>query len=217
MHDENGVEIAKKLPVEICRRLTIKQFGKQLLRQVNYLNSTNDIITKGVRGKFRLLLNKDDALYISFEVDLTKTPPTLIIAGSKDPMQIGGALYQEIGLELQTIRWGVRWYFLCRCGRRCNTLYLPPGGKVFSCRNCHNLTYLTHTINKNTNSGLHYYTLRKMKLLWIKQAMDRMSYNGQNTKRAERYLEMAGKLERSFSEDVKNKGNQHLREWGCEV
>ena len=44
---------------------------------------------------------------------------------------------------------GLRWYFSCPtedrdgqlCGRRVSKLYLPPGGKVFGCRYCHDLTY----------------------------------------------------------------------------
>lgn len=43
---------------------------------------------------------------------------------------------------------GRRWWFLCPlvvggkpCRRRCGKLYLPPGGRYFGCRECHDLTY----------------------------------------------------------------------------
>lgn len=43
---------------------------------------------------------------------------------------------------------GVRWWFRCPlvddnipCDRRVAKLYLPPGGRHFGCRTCHNLTY----------------------------------------------------------------------------
>ncbi len=43
---------------------------------------------------------------------------------------------------------GVRWWFICGvscngvyCGRRVGKLYLPPGGKLFACRHCYDLTY----------------------------------------------------------------------------
>ena len=43
---------------------------------------------------------------------------------------------------------GRRWYFRCpivvngrMCRRRTMKLYLPPGGLVFGCRKCHDLTY----------------------------------------------------------------------------
>jgi len=45
---------------------------------------------------------------------------------------------------------GVRWWFLCPlgdsgsiCGRRVGKLYLPPGVRLFGCRHCHQLTYLS--------------------------------------------------------------------------
>jgi len=43
---------------------------------------------------------------------------------------------------------GERWWFRCPlevngipCFRRCGKLYLPPGGRFFGCRICHDLTY----------------------------------------------------------------------------
>ncbi len=43
---------------------------------------------------------------------------------------------------------GLRWWFVCplvvkgvACGRRVGKLYLPPSGRYFGCRTCHDLTY----------------------------------------------------------------------------
>ena len=43
---------------------------------------------------------------------------------------------------------GERWWFICplvkndqACNRRVGKLYLPPGGRYFGCRHCHDLTY----------------------------------------------------------------------------
>lgn len=43
---------------------------------------------------------------------------------------------------------GIRWWFICPlsvngrvCRRRVAKLYLPPGGRHFGCRHCHDLTY----------------------------------------------------------------------------
>jgi hypothetical protein len=43
---------------------------------------------------------------------------------------------------------GLRWWFVCplvvngrTCGRRVGKLYLPPRGRYFGCRRCHDLTY----------------------------------------------------------------------------
>jgi hypothetical protein len=55
----------------------------------------------------------------------------------------------RVGLEATRPRFGgLRWWFLCPlvvrgvpCGRRVGKLYLPPGGRYFGCRHCHDLTY----------------------------------------------------------------------------
>ncbi len=54
-------------------------------------------------------------------------------------------------IELQTTPChygGRRWWFVCPlsvngryCGRRVGKLYLPPGGRYYGCRHCHDLTY----------------------------------------------------------------------------
>jgi hypothetical protein len=43
---------------------------------------------------------------------------------------------------------GIRYWFLCPavkdtvyCGNRVTKLFLPPGGSVFGCRQCYDLTY----------------------------------------------------------------------------
>ena len=54
-----------------------------------------------------------------------------------------------IPLVATELPWGgTRWWFTCMinqegqaCGRRVSKLYLPPGGRFYGCRLCHNLTY----------------------------------------------------------------------------
>lgn len=36
---------------------------------------------------------------------------------------------------------GRRWWLVCSCGRRVVTVYRPPGGRRFACRQCHRLGY----------------------------------------------------------------------------
>ena len=36
---------------------------------------------------------------------------------------------------------GLRYWLRCACGRRVAHLYLPPGGRLFRCRTCHQLVY----------------------------------------------------------------------------
>jgi len=50
----------------------------------------------------------------------------------------------EQTIEVTTVRphlGGVRFWFLCGCGKSVGRLYLPPGQRAFRCRHCHNLTY----------------------------------------------------------------------------
>ena len=60
-----------------------------------------------------------------------------------------GGLEYKIGIERMACRFGgVRHWFLCPavndgvyCGNRVTKLFLPPGGSVFGCRECYDLTY----------------------------------------------------------------------------
>lgn len=57
----------------------------------------------------------------------------------------------RVQLTSTPLPWGGRhrrWWFACplvvdgkACGRRCDKLYLPSGGRYFGCRRCHGLTY----------------------------------------------------------------------------
>jgi hypothetical protein len=55
----------------------------------------------------------------------------------------------RVGLPMTRPRFGgPRWWFGCPlprdgrpCGRRVGKLCLPPGGRYFGCRHCHDLTY----------------------------------------------------------------------------
>lgn len=48
-----------------------------------------------------------------------------------------------VGLQTTSTAWGsLRYWWSCPvCGRRCSTIYLPPGARCFACRDCHNLAY----------------------------------------------------------------------------
>ena len=54
-----------------------------------------------------------------------------------------------VGLTTTPLPWGgLRFWFCCPltrngrpCGRRVGKLYLPPDGRYFGCRHCHDLTY----------------------------------------------------------------------------
>ena len=64
-------------------------------------------------------------------------------------VSMGEALDSRI--DLQTTRpnfGGLRWWFTCPlvaatglCRRRCEKLYIPPGGRFYGCRVCYDLSY----------------------------------------------------------------------------
>jgi hypothetical protein len=58
------------------------------------------------------------------------------------------AVYQVALTTTRPHYGGLRWWFVCplvlngrACGRRVAKLYLPPSGRYFGCRHCHDLTY----------------------------------------------------------------------------
>ena len=69
--------------------------------------------------------------------------------------QSGGKADYHYCVELQYtwLAWGdKRWWWTCpKCGRRCGTLYMPPGAVKFACRSCHNLTYQSCQESNKTN------------------------------------------------------------------
>ena len=64
---------------------------------------------------------------------------------------------------------GVQWWFVCpMCNRaRCSKLYLPPSGRRFGCRSCHDLTYAS-----SQKSDKRVSQLRKLPLLDLLQGIN---------------------------------------------
>jgi hypothetical protein len=82
--------------------------------------------------------------YAQFTVALSPGAPTItLLYRWEDQEDV------RIPIRLQTTRFGrQRWWFTCPlvidgkpCNGRSGKLYLPPGGKYFGCRKCHQLTY----------------------------------------------------------------------------
>lgn len=55
---------------------------------------------------------------------------------------------------------GVRWWFVCSCGKRCTALYRIRDGYPFHCRQCNGLAYRTQNVSRSTR-----WLLRADKLL----------------------------------------------------
>jgi hypothetical protein len=49
--------------------------------------------------------------------------------------------FQRFAVVKAGLTFGQRYYLLCKCGRRCVKVYLPPGENFFKCRRCYSLTY----------------------------------------------------------------------------
>jgi len=83
----------------------------------------------------------------SLQYCVTRSGPTgLAILARPQLLRLNGAFepgYRQL-IPVDAVRpflGGVRFWFLCDCGRRVGRLYLPSGQAAFRCRNCYNLTY----------------------------------------------------------------------------
>jgi hypothetical protein len=73
----------------------------------------------------------------------------LRLAHNAERGRFGDEREERIGLLITEPNFGgIRWWFSCPlskegkpCKRRVAKLYLPPGGRRFGCRGCHELTY----------------------------------------------------------------------------
>ena len=110
---------------------------------------------------------------------------------------------QRIRLAESELRYGPRSWFLCDCNRRVSKLYLPPNGKLFKCRNCHDLAYELTTFNRKSKMGqLAYRTNRMIKLSNTRQQMRSIFYNGKFNQRFMRFLRFSDSAGFNFNVDV---------------
>ncbi len=106
-------------------------------------------------------------------------------------VSIGGQEPQKFNWELVLLTFGERAYFYCSCGHRASKLYLPPNGTEFKCRKCHNLKYELSTFNRKSLAGQSLYQAnRLLKLANSRANISRIFYNGNFTKRFERFLKL---------------------------
>lgn len=123
-------------------------------------------------------------------------------------VSIAGREQQRIPMLWRDITFGKRAYFECACGASAAKLYLPNGGKEFKCRECHGLQYQLTTFNRNSVAGkILYRTNRLRKLADSRAEMGRILYNGDYTKKFERFL---GLCDRAGYHDIV-KGANDLR------
>lgn len=106
-------------------------------------------------------------------------------------VSVGEGEPQRLNLELHDITFGQRGYFRCVCGVRVSKLYLPPNGSKFLCRRCHGLQYELTRINRHSVAGKALYRMNRLrKLADSRASMSRILYDGQYSKRFERFLRL---------------------------
>lgn len=104
-------------------------------------------------------------------------------------VSVGGHEPQEFKWEPVELAFGDSAYFYCECGYRARKLYLLPNGFEFKCRKCHSLRYELNIVNKNSVAGRSIYRINRLhKLANSRAGMSRIFYNGEYTKRFERFL-----------------------------
>lgn len=177
----------KKNLSEDCFKIELGHFGKKLLHPVDSKKMTefpevNNLV--GKEGNFVI----DDGyqeLYVSFSMDLARSPKVLKIWFKKNPQSLQEGTSQEIEVEEDIITFGIRPFFLCSCGHKAAVLYKPPGKTLFGCRKCNNIIYESSRISKHT---IHGQLRRFMKLDEKKQKIERMFYNGHLSQKGQKWV-----------------------------
>jgi hypothetical protein len=126
-----------RLTVEECAALNIVEF-----RLSGLLDAA-----PGTRGSISWQTDSDDSQSgtLQFEIWVNLTGRRSIHIPPQ-PLKLEGA---SVRIPGQTIRLAVtyphfggdRFWFICECSMRAGRLYLPPGKRVFRCRDCYELTY----------------------------------------------------------------------------
>ena len=125
-------------------------------------------------------------------------------------ISVAGNEPREVAMEWEDVTYGKRAYFRCSCGHRATKLYLPLNTHEFKCRTCHHLHYQLSTFNRYSVAGRAIYKLNRMNKLSANRAgMSRIFYNGNYTKRFERFL---GQCERAGCFDNIVRGAADLKQ-----
>ena len=94
---------------------------------------------------------------------------------------------QKILLSQRELKFGTRTYLTCGCGNKTNALYLKLG--YFACRKCQKMHYRSTNLNKTSEHGQFLFLQnRRIRLMEMREKMDRPIYKGRYTKRFMRWL-----------------------------
>jgi len=176
-------QISKTL-VEDAITLKTSHFGKNLFYveygQNDHCGAKNGCFYVGI-GERRVTVYYDyNPLMCLEQMDLQIAYPN------------GRVIYQEIHLDWAQLNYGLRPYFTCSCGRRCDRLYIAQHSH-FYCRHCQMLTYELTRVKKTTLRGLAYPLLLSIKTEERKSAIKRVVYGGKMTNKATALIKLAQK------------------------
>ena len=130
----------RKTTVEECTQLNVSDFAKHGLLKI------------GSKGELRWPPHNpvDHVASIRFHVAVNQEgDPVFLINYHWSNCEQSESIETSIKLDMTRPRFGgLCWWFLCPlsfdgkpCSRRVAKLYLPPEGRHFGCRTCHDLTY----------------------------------------------------------------------------
>lgn len=98
---------------------------------------------------------------------------------------------KEQCLEIQKIAAfrGIKTFFECVCGKRCEKLFLKPGGEWFACRACNDLTYLANRVTRDTVNGAVFSDFNRLtRLISRREKIRSPWYRGEPTKKFQKLL-----------------------------
>ncbi len=205
----------KKNLAEESFKISISDFGKKLLYPANikgmddfdYLLSKKAGTLKGREGSFDIK-NGSNSLLVSYRVDLNRSPKALEIWFSKKDNSLDGGTNQNIELKEDIAMFGIRYFFLCSCGRKTTVLYLPDGEYFFKCRECANIIYESQTINKHTMNGLFWHTHQMIKLANRRERIKRMFYGGGLSKKGQKFTDLYNEWDSEVKKEAMMKAGE---------
>lgn len=96
---------------------------------------------------------------------------------------------------------GVRYWFLCICGRRVGVLYKRPYDRYFACRKCLNLTYYSTKLNRRATGYNYHLDYLDKKIDNLYKVIKLKYYDGRPTRKFRRLIGLEKKAEKTNMEN----------------
>ena len=191
---EQKFKSTRKYLVEDCYKLKLAHFPRGFLH-FKEVKKGELILTQGL-----------SYIKIGYHIKPCADMPQIAINFKRNNL----SLSQCIKLESQIIHFGLRPYFFCSCGCKCNILYLRFRGFKFLCRRCNNLTYiLCTTINRKTRNGELFYRFNRLQKIYdMEMQVKRIDYDNKLTRKAKGLMNAVKKW--GLNNEIKTKIAEQL-------